>query len=103
MFKALVLIQEEKAVSAAIAELDASDLPEGEVEIDIDYSSLNYKDGLVLNGLGGLVKSYPHIPGIDLAGTVTHSGHPDFQPGETIEPIYLRPIEFTKAPPPRKL
>lgn len=84
MFKALVLIQEEKAVSAAIAELDASDLPEGEVEIDIDYSSLNYKDGLVLNGFGGLVKTYPHIPGIDLAGTVTQSDHPDFQPGDPV-------------------
>ena len=84
MFKALVLLQTDKDLSAAIAELDTSDLPEGEVEVAVDYSSLNYKDGLVLNGLGGLVKSYPHIPGIDLAGTVTHSGHPDFQPGDPV-------------------
>ncbi|HIL11254.1 MAG TPA: oxidoreductase, partial [Candidatus Latescibacteria bacterium] len=82
MFKALVLEQREKTVSANIAELEDSRLPEGEVEIAVEYSSLNYKDGLVLNGLGGLVKNYPHVPGIDLAGTVAQSDHPDFQPGD---------------------
>ena len=84
MFKALVLEQREKTVSANIAELEDSRLPEGEVEIAVEYSSLNYKDGLVLNGLGGLVKNYPHVPGIDLAGTVAQSNHPDFQPGDEI-------------------
>ena len=84
MFKALLLEQQEKIISATITELDESHLPEGEVEIAVEYSSLNYKDGLVLNGLGGLIKNYPHVPGIDLAGTVTQSDHPNFQPGEQV-------------------
>ncbi len=84
MFKALVLEQREKTVSANIAELEDSRLPEREVEIAVKYSSLNYKDGLVLNGLGGLVKNYPHVPGIDLAGTVAQSNHPGFQPGDQV-------------------
>jgi acrylyl-CoA reductase (NADPH) len=80
MFKALVLEQREKTVSANIAELEDSRLPEREVEIAVKYSSLNYKDGLVLNGLGGLVKNYPHVPGIDLAGTVAQSNHQTSNP-----------------------
>ncbi len=84
MFKALVLNQEEKIISAEIAALDEASLPEGEVEIAVEYSCLNYKDGLVLNGLGGLVRDYPHVPGIDLAGTVTASDHPDYQPGDRV-------------------
>ena len=82
MCKALVLNQEEKIISAEIAALDEASLPKGEVEIAVEYSCLNYKDGLVLNGLGGLVRDYPHVPGIDLAGTVTASDHPDYQPGD---------------------
>lgn len=84
MFKALLLQQQQQTISAAIEDLDESNLPENEVEIAVEYSSLNYKDGLVLNGLGGLVKTYPHVPGIDLAGTVTQSDHPDYQPGDQI-------------------
>ncbi len=84
MFKALAMIEQDDAIATAIAELEESDLPEGDVLIDVAYSSLNYKDGLVLNNLGGLVKTYPHIPGIDLAGTVAHSDHPDFQPGDPV-------------------
>lgn len=84
MFKALAMIEQGDAIATVIAELEESDLPEGDVLIDVAYSSLNYKDGLVLNNLGGLVKTYPHIPGIDLSGTVAHSDHPDFQPGDLV-------------------
>ena len=84
MFKALAMIEQDDAIATVIAELEESDLPEGDVLIDVAYSSLNYKDGLVLNNLGGLVKTYPHIPGIDLSGTVAHSDHPDFQPGDLV-------------------
>lgn len=80
MFKALVLHQH----SALIEELDESRLPRGDVEIAVAYSSLNYKDGMILNGLGGLVKAYPHVPGIDLAGTVVHSQSDLFQPGDQV-------------------
>ena len=80
MFKALILHEH----SALIEELDESRLPPGDVEIAVAYSSLNYKDGLVLNGLGGLVKTYPHVPGLDLAGTVVHSQSDPFQPGDQV-------------------
>ena len=84
MFKALAMIEQDDAIATTIAKLEESDLPEGDVLLDVAYSSLNYKDGLVLNNLGGLVKNYPHIPGIDLSGTVAHSDHPDFQPGDFV-------------------
>ena len=80
MFKALILHEH----SALIEELDESRLPAGDVEIAVAYSSLNYKDGMILNGLGGLVKTYPHIPGLDLAGTVVHSQSDQFQPGDQV-------------------
>ena len=80
MFKALILHEH----SALIEELDESRLPAGDVEIAVAYSSLNYKDGMILNGLGGLVKTYPHVPGLDLAGTVVHSQSDQFQPGDQV-------------------
>lgn len=85
MFKALqVLRDDDKHISTRIAELTLDDLPEGDVTVAVSYSTLNYKDGLVLNGLGGLVKNYPHVPGIDFAGVVEHSEHADFKPGDTV-------------------
>ena len=80
MFKALILHEH----SALIEELDESRLPAGDVEIAVAYSSLNYKDGMILNGLGGLVKTYPHVPGLDIAGTVVHSQSDQFQPGDQV-------------------
>ena len=84
LFKALVLQQGDDAVTAEIRELSHDQLPVGDVEIAVEYSSLNYKDGLVLNGLGGLVKDYPHVPGIDYAGTITHSSHANFKEGDSV-------------------
>lgn len=71
-------------VSAALVELDASSLPDGDVTVAIDYSTLNYKDGLVLSGLGGLVRQYPHVPGIDFAGSVIESQSDAFKPGDKV-------------------
>ncbi len=65
-------------------ELPIDSLPEGDVTVAVSHSSLNYKDGLVLNGLGDLVKTYPHVPGIDYAGTVLHSTHADFAKGDQV-------------------
>ena len=59
-------------------------LPPGEVTVAVDYSTLNYKDGMILNGIGRLVRNYPHVPGIDFAGTVEQSSSPDFKPGDTV-------------------
>lgn len=84
MFKALLLSQEDKTVSAALTELSEQDLPEGDVLVRVDYSTVNYKDGLVLNGLGRLVRDYPHVGGIDFAGVVEESQHPDYKEGDEV-------------------
>ncbi len=84
MFKALVLEESDGKVSSAIEELDESRLPNGDVTVAVDYSTLNYKDGMVLNGLGRLVRSYPHVPGVDFAGTVESSDHPGFAAGDKV-------------------
>ncbi|HZB90342.1 MAG TPA: MDR family oxidoreductase [Stellaceae bacterium] len=82
--KALVLREAEGKVRAAIERIDESTLPPGEVTVAVEYSTLNYKDGLVLNGLGRLVRSYPHVPGIDLAGTVERSEAGEVKPGDKV-------------------
>ncbi len=84
MFKALLLEESDGKVSAAIEELDEARLPEGDVTVAVEYSTLNYKDGMILNGLGRLVRSYPHVPGIDFAGTVAESSHPGFAAGDKV-------------------
>ena len=85
-FRALMLnADEDGKVNAAITELTHNDLPEGgDVLIAVDYSTINYKDGLVINGLGKLVRDYPHIPGVDLAGTVLESNDDRYKPGDQV-------------------
>jgi len=70
--------------SAALVELDPSSLPDGDVTVAVDYSTLNYKDGLVLSGLGGLVRQYPHVPGIDFSGSVIESQNDTFKAGDKV-------------------
>ena len=86
MIKALIVDQaEDKSVSASVQEIDASRLPDdGDVDIAVEYSNINFKDGLCLNGLGGLVRAYPHVPGIDLAGTVIESRNDRFSAGDRV-------------------
>ncbi len=83
-FSALVLDESGGKVSAAIRRLTVADLPAGDVTVRIAFSTLNYKDGMILNGLGRLVRSYPHVPGIDFAGTVEHSDSPAWKPGDQV-------------------
>jgi len=83
-FRALVLHEVDGKVSARVERLADSALPDGEVTVDVEYSTLNYKDGLILNGLGRLVRKYPHVPGIDFAGRVSVSTSPDYKPGEAV-------------------
>jgi len=83
-FKALVLHETEGKVRAGIERLAESALPEGEVTVDVDYSTLNYKDGLILKGLGRLVRKYPHVPGIDFAGRVEASTSPEWKAGDAV-------------------
>ena len=84
-FNALVVEKaEDGAVTQTIRPLAFSDLPEGEVVVDVEYSTLNYKDGLCLTGKGGLVRNYPHVPGIDYAGTVSESADARYKPGDKV-------------------
>ncbi|WP_028305241.1 MDR family oxidoreductase [Oceanospirillum maris] len=82
--KALVLEQEDKKTIAEVRQLAASDLPEGDVLVNIDYSSLNYKDALAVTGAGKIVHQFPMVPGIDLAGTVAESASPDYKVGDAV-------------------
>lgn len=85
-FKALLLDQPEGAdkPKAAIKTINTDQLPAGDVLVRVSHSSLNYKDGMVLEGVGGLVRNYPHVPGIDFAGTVEQSEDPRYKPGDPV-------------------
>ncbi|MEY4695871.1 MAG: hypothetical protein RIT14_299, partial [Pseudomonadota bacterium] len=85
MFRALVVEKDaEGAVHAGVQELDDARLPAGDVTVAVEYSTLNYKDGLCLGSGGGLVRVWPHVPGIDLAGTVEASDDPRYRPGDRV-------------------
>ena len=84
-FTALVLEQDdERNVSAGLHTLPNDRLPEGDVTVGVEYSTLNYKDGMIVQGIGRLVRDYPHVPGIDFAGTVEASESPDYKPGDKV-------------------
>lgn len=83
-FRALMLSETEGKVTAAVETVAEDRLPAGDVLVRVNYSTLNYKDGMILNGLGRLVRQYPHIPGIDFAGTVEASDHPAWRPGDKV-------------------
>ncbi len=83
-FQALMLHEEGGKVVPRIEALDDARLPPGEVTVAVEYSTVNYKDGMILQGIGRLVRSYPHIPGVDFAGTVEHSDSPEFKPGDPV-------------------
>ena len=84
MFKALMLTQHDKQTQAAFVELDEAELPAGEVRVRVDYSSLNYKDALAVTGRGAIVRSWPMVPGIDLAGAVEHSDDAAWRVGDRV-------------------
>lgn len=83
-FKAVRVTQDEGGLAASLVALSDEDLDPGDVTVAVEYSTVNYKDGLAISGLGGLIKRFPMIPGIDLAGTVLASSHPRFQPGDKV-------------------
>ena len=74
-FNALVVTKDEETgkTSASVEQITEDDLPHGEVTVAVEYSTVNYKDGLCIGPGGGLVRNYPHVPGIDFAGTVESS------------------------------
>lgn len=83
-FKALVLTQEDGKTVSTLKQLGNDDLPEGDVLLAVDYSSLNYKDGLAITGKGKIVRQWPLVPGIDLAGSVLESSSGDYQAGDRV-------------------
>ena len=84
MFKALLLHQNENQTLGQIEHVDESLLPDGNVTVAVEYSSLNYKDGLAITGKGRVVRSFPMVPGIDFSGTVTDSADKRFKPGDKV-------------------
>jgi len=83
-FKALLASRIERTVSVDLVEMSEDQLMAGDVSIDVDYSTVNYKDGLAMAGRPGVIQTWPLIPGIDLAGTVTASDHAGFAPGDRV-------------------
>jgi acrylyl-CoA reductase (NADPH) len=83
-FRALVQHEEGGKVVPRIETIDEDRLPPGEVTVAVECSTLNYKDGMILQGIGRLVRTYPHIPGIDFAGTVERSESSEFAPGDPV-------------------
>ncbi|MGY0195981.1 acrylyl-CoA reductase (NADPH) [Leptothrix sp. BB-4] len=85
MFRAILLQRaEDKSTLASLQTLDESQLPDRDVSIAVEWSTLNFKDGLALTGRGAVVRQWPLVPGIDLAGTVTASRSPQWQPGQRV-------------------
>lgn len=85
-FNALVVEKDEESgkTSASVQQISEDQLPAGEVTVAVDYSTVNYKDGLCIGPGGGLVRTYPHVPGIDFAGTVEASDDPRYAPGDKV-------------------
>jgi acrylyl-CoA reductase (NADPH) len=83
-FRALVLHEEGGKVVPRLETVDEARLPPGEVTVAVEYSTLNYKDGMILEGQGRLVRAYPHVPGVDFAGIVLRSDSPEFRPGDPV-------------------
>jgi len=85
MFRALLLTKpDDGPVSHQLTELDDGDLPEGDVVVDVGFSTVNYKDGLAVTNSSPVVRTYPMVPGIDLAGRVTHSAHEGVSAGDRV-------------------
>jgi acrylyl-CoA reductase (NADPH) len=83
-FKALLATQDAGKFQASIQQVDRASLPPGEVTIRAKYSSLNYKDGLAVTGKPGVIRKFPMVPGVDLAGVVEESSSPEWKPGDEV-------------------
>jgi len=83
-YRALVVDKAEDTFSVGVRELDEAALPAGDVTIRVEWSSVNYKDGLAISPNGRVVRSYPMVPGVDLAGTVTASTDSRYKPGDSV-------------------
>lgn len=83
-FKAILMEKNDAGVSASLRDLDDTQLPEGDVTVAVEWSTLNYKDGLAITNKSPIVRQFPLVPGIDFAGTVLESAHPDWNTGDRV-------------------
>jgi acrylyl-CoA reductase (NADPH) len=84
MFSAIVIENGEAGQSVSLTNLDEAQLPDGDVRVDVEYSTLNYKDGLAITGKSPVVRKFPMVPGIDLAGVVAESTHAEWKKGDHV-------------------
>jgi acrylyl-CoA reductase (NADPH) len=84
MFKGILIEKDEAGYRAAVHDIDPAALPAGDVTVQVAYSTLNYKDGLAISGKSPVVRRFPMVPGIDLAGSVIESSHPDVKVGDAV-------------------
>jgi acrylyl-CoA reductase (NADPH) len=84
MFRAVRIDKADKGTTVALTEFDEAELMDGDVTVRVEWSTVNYKDGLALTGKAPVVRRFPMIAGIDLAGTVETSSHPDWKAGDKV-------------------
>lgn len=84
MFDAVLIEKDEAGYRASIRQLEESQLPDGDVTVDVEYSTMNYKDALAITGKSPVVRKFPMVPGIDLAGTVKSSDNPAYRAGDRV-------------------
>lgn len=82
--KAVLITKDNDTYEANLTDVDEAQLPEGNVTVKVDYSTLNYKDGLAITGASPVVRKFPMVPGVDLAGTVEDSSHPHYKAGDMV-------------------
>lgn len=84
MFSGILISKNDQGQTVEVAQIDESQLPEGNVTVEVECSTLNYKDGLAITGSSPVVRKFPMVPGIDLAGVVSESSHPDWKEGDRV-------------------
>jgi acrylyl-CoA reductase (NADPH) len=84
MLQAILINKDEGKYTTTLSQIRENQLPEGDVTVDVSYSTLNYKDALAITGKGPVVRTFPMVPGIDFVGTVAASTNPDFKPGDKV-------------------
>ena len=84
MFNAIVVEKDDSGYRTTLKAVDEAQLPEGDVTVRVSHSTLNYKDGLAITGKVPVIRKFPMVPGIDLAGTVEHSTHPSYKAGDAV-------------------
>lgn len=84
MFNGILIDKDDNGYRASLQQITEEQLPEGDVTVRVAYSTLNFKDGLAITGSSPVVRKFPMVPGIDLAGTVEVSSHPDYQAGDQV-------------------